>query len=426
MGMVEECSSGEITVPISSDGYDVYLDGELSDVQNLRFRYDGGLEPVIEFASTRGARSMLWPSFSSLRMSSRSCKASFDAILLSQVYKSDEDFVKFLARPTLEPAAVVNRSHAVSMEADIVNGLDLHFQGHQLKCEWSGWKISYRELDHTKDLRRSRADMRPEAHVTGHAVVEKSDGSAFSSDDGWRVVHKFSEFLTFARGSGVGVGNLRGLGETGEVAFSLFGFSKFDTFHGQRGWFDITSVKDLPEATIKFMNASSSKEDGMAIRRALDFYRVSNAIRKTTAEVSLVSAYSGVEVLVHHVLRTRGGWSKGILNAKATVFHDKFRAALALTGAKLELFEQSPCLQTRLKSFSDKDAFELVSMFRNAAVHQEQRLDYTGRELFEAWQILQWCNELLTFFLIGYRGIMSDRRRYSGWRGEGAGPVPLP
>lgn len=78
----------------------------------------------------------------------------------------------------------------------------------------------------------------------------------------------------------------------------------------------------------------------------------------------------------------------------------------------------------RAKADANGDPFDILALFRNRITHHKKAFSYSGVEIMEAWLLSQWLCELLVFFLLGYRGEMNDRRRYTGWRGPTL-PVPL-
>ena len=75
-------------------------------------------------------------------------------------------------------------------------------------------------------------------------------------------------------------------------------------------------------------------------------------------------------------------------------------------------------LQDRSKSYNGESAFDLIARFRNGLVHSNDSFKYDGMELLEAFQLVMWLVELHLQSLIGYRGLINDRRKLTGWVGE--------
>jgi hypothetical protein len=225
------------------------------------------------------------------------------------------------------------------------------------------------------------------------------------------------DFLTFAKGSYCGLGNLFTYDEDDSVAFRLVGFSRNDREKRVGNWFDIEIQNDLPEIFLLFSAASTDELTKRALRQTIAFYRASNASRSVSIEMSIIAAHTALEAIVNYTLAYRAGWSKSLLNNRTIAFADKNRAAALHFGIHNDLLSQSPRLAKYSKEKGDIDLFEIISQIRNKLVHQDNNKILNGIQLHETWLAAQWLVEILIFGVIGYRGAMMDRRIYSGWRG---------
>lgn len=140
--------------------------------------------------------------------------------------------------------------------------------------------------------------------------------------------------------------------------------------------------------------------------------------------MAIVASHAALETIVPYILETRASWTNELLGGRNS-FNSKFRAAAAFIGLIGDPLAHAPKIMQRAKSFSNADAFEMSSIFRNRIVHQGREFSYDGLELIEIWEFQQWMVEIFIFYLLGHRGTMNDRRRYTGWRGPGV-EIPLP
>jgi hypothetical protein len=133
--------------------------------------------------------------------------------------------------------------------------------------------------------------------------------------------------------------------------------------------------------------------------------------------MSIIAAHSALEAIVNFILEHRAGWSKSMMSNRSISFSDKNRAAALHFGIDGNLLSQSPELTKFSKAAQNIDIFDIISRFRNKLVHQDTKAPPTGIQLHETWLIAQWLVEILVFGVIGYRGVIIDRRIYNGWRG---------
>lgn len=191
----------------------------------------------------------------------------------------------------------------------------------------------------------------------------------------------------------------------------------------EHNWCDQQVIQNAPEIYTLYSASVSEPENARVLIRAIDYYRAANVGRASSSEMALVASYAALETLVPFILSRKAGWSNSLLGGP-TPFADKIRAAAAFIGLTSDPLEHAPELRKRAKADANGDPFEALALFRNRITHHRREFSYSGIEIFEAWQLSQWLCELLVFYLISYRGLMSDRRRYNGWRGPTV-PVPL-
>jgi hypothetical protein len=236
-----------------------------------------------------------------------------------------------------------------------------------------------------------------------------------------RELTNASRLLNFTAGSGVSIGHIEALQDR-HVQYWLYGFQRLDNARRHQNWHDLETVKDFSDLGRGFSSFLENEPSDKPLTYALDFYRASNSTRSSSAEIAFIASYSALEILVHHVLREQAKWSKDLLTRSK--FADKARAGAAFIRLSSDPFEHAERLKKKPRN-TNEDAFTALSEARNSIVHAEKTFRLTGLELLEMWQLSQWLVEVFIFHLVGYKGLMADRRRITGWRGEGIGRVPI-
>ncbi|WP_306111520.1 MULTISPECIES: hypothetical protein [Roseovarius] len=344
-------------------------------------------------------------------------------LCLSRKFNSDGSG-HLIFKPQTEPALSSLSGEANSVEAVVLNGPDLRLGGLGLELASNGVKFRYSQFESAKNRFQDMSLPENKFFATGMVTIEREDLATIPPSDAWRILYRFARALSFVRGGSCGIGHATGLNKHGRAQFQYLGFSQTDELAGKSFWYDLGCRKDLPDFIRTFTIGLGDDRDGAAILRASEFYRVANSSEPKSREIAIAASQTALEVLVFHILKSRAGWSKSLLNDRIS-FHDKLRAAASFVSLQSDPLEHSDRLSKRAKSFNGADGFQMLTKVRNSIVHAEQDRSFSGIELYETWQLSQWLCEVLIFFLIGYRGVMADRRVISGWRGQHTGPVPL-
>ncbi len=342
---------------------------------------------------------------------------------LEQKYESN-GLTSLKFTPKKEPILFGRLAKAIKITGVVVNGIDVFGKTIEFKCDNSQLRAIYRPFKSAHDFHKNKKSAQNKFVATGLLEVERFDGASIDPSVAWKVMYAISRCMTFAKGGKTGVGHIVGTDENQVEAYYYLGFSRFDELDADKGWFELGCLQDLPEFLSLFYSGLLNDLDGTSLLRASEFYRVSNASEKSSREIAIVASQTALEILVHHILGTRGGWSNSLLEGR-TPFHDKLRATSSLIGLATNPLEHSPKLQAKSTSFNGADGFEMLTLIRNSIVHPNTKRNFEGLALFEAWNLSQWLCELFVFSIIGYKGKMNDRRRYSGWRGEGIAVVPI-
>ncbi|MBN9886922.1 hypothetical protein [Salipiger abyssi] len=324
--------------------------------------------------------------------------------------------------PKLEPFIFGEQKEVSGAKCVIVNGPNAFFQGRPLYWETESAAFKYEMFEGAREYLEHPENSMESAKATGILFIELKGEALLGEVELWKMVYNASRILTFSMGIGVAAGHVEAM-RHGVVQFHLLGFSRFDRFPRQSNWYDIEVLKDFSEFASAFCAYLENEPVNAPLTLALDFYRASNSSRVSSLELALIASYSALEVLIHHVLREDADWSSDLL-ARGK-FSDKSRAASAFIGLSADPLEHAKHLGNKVKSLNSLDAFSTLSEARNSIVHAEKKFKLGGVELVELWQMSQWLVEIFIFYLIGYKGLMADRRRMSGWRGEGTREVPL-
>lgn len=323
--------------------------------------------------------------------------------------------------PRLQPVLWKRAENATTAYAILVNGPSLRF-ANGLCFSFENCTIECNEFDSAKERRKTPRLNKFDFVATTQLKMTIGETGFIDPQVAQERFFRLSRFFAFLRGGACGVGNIYGLDDRSQLTFAYMGFGKSDGFHTEHTWCDEDVIRSAPDVFNLYLKATTKPELARVLRRAIDYYRAANVGRDGSPEMALVASYAGLETLVPYILSVEAGWSNALIENRAP-FADKLRAAAAFIGLTDDVFEHAPELMKRQTATPDLDPFATIALFRNRITHHKQSFLYNGREIMEAWQASQWLCELFVFYLIGYRGLMNDRRRYTGWKGQ---PVRVP
>ncbi|WP_296639019.1 hypothetical protein [Roseinatronobacter sp.] len=343
-------------------------------------------------------------------------------LCLSQTYSSDDrTILKF--GPTSEPLLFGRPCQVKEACAVILNGPLVFFNQRGLEWEANGVNYKYQPFSSAQSLIKDKESISGKVIPTGLLTARFEEKYAVDYSSAWKEIWRASKVLTFASGNGVGVGHVECRGDETEP-FWLLGFSKFDRFPRPSNWFDIEMESEFSSFAKAYQEFLNSEPSNLPLTYASDFYRASNSSRDSSLSLALISSYSALEILVHHILREHAGWSKDLLERGK--FSDRARACAAFIRLEVDPLEHASSLKKLSRTRNNIDGFDILSEARNSIIHAEKKNFLTDSlQLVELWVMGQWLVEVFTFFLIGYRGKMADRRKLTGWRGEGNRDVPI-
>ena len=324
--------------------------------------------------------------------------------------------------PKFEPFLFGEPGLAAHAQCIVINGPTSHFEKQPLSWEAEGLVFVYSPFPGMCKRLSEKEDMLGRSVATGSMSVSSKEHRSLSETEIWKVFYRASKVLTFASGCAVGVGHIAVVRDDGQK-FWLMGFSRRDPIQFVTNWYGIEMVKGFSRFASAYHSYLKDEPSTLPLLSSSDFYRASNAIRGSSLEISLISSYSALEILTHHILRDDACWTKDLL-ARAK-FEDKLRSAAAFVGLNVDPLEHAELLKDFLKSHNKIDGYAALSEARNSIVHSEKSFRIDGLKMVHLWEISQWLVEVFTFYPIGYKGLMADRRRLTGWRGEGTRNVPI-
>ncbi|CUX81513.1 MAG: hypothetical protein HLUCCA05_04330 [Roseibaca calidilacus] len=343
-------------------------------------------------------------------------------LCLSQTYSSDDrTILKF--GPTSEPLLFGRPCQVKEACAVILNGPLVFFNQRGLEWEANGVNYKYQPFSSVQSQIKDKESISGKVIPTGLLTARFEEKYAVDYSSAWKEIWRASKVLTFASGNGVGVGHVECRGDETEH-FWLLGFSKFDRFPRPSNWFDIEMENEFGFFAKAYHEFLDSEPSNLPLTYSSDFYRASNSSRDTSLSLALISSFSALEILVHHILREHAKWSADLLQRGK--FADRARACAAFIKLQSDPLEQAIGLKEFSYQNNGIDGFTILSEARNSIIHSEKKsFARNGFELVELWVMCQWLVEVFTFYLVGYRGKMADRRRLTGWRGEGTKEVPI-
>jgi hypothetical protein len=327
---------------------------------------------------------------------------------------------KFEFIPKQSPAVILREGEAHRFTFNVANGPAFDLGAFSFTYETGLHEITFNSHDIKAEVRKL-AKQKNTNLITGTIEVSNVDSTPINFTDAFNAACNLQRFLTFAGGTQPGIGHAEGFNTSRRVCFAP-GYNRRDPLHSHTNWFGISQIRETEKVNGCFQTALKG-ESSEILKRCLEFYRASTAVRSSSLELAIVSSSAALEVIVPYILSTRAKMDANLLGERIP-FHSKVRACFGVVGLESDPLEMSQELQKKQASLNNVDAFELSSMFRNRIVHQGKNFDVNGRELIEVWDLQMWMIEILIFFLINYRGTMQDRRPTTGWAG-GATTIPL-
>jgi len=322
-----------------------------------------------------------------------------------------------LMLPTIAPVVFDFNRKICRVEAVFLNSPSSGWGRDELRFNCMGAEMRYREYSSCKEFKENKRGYARDTLATSSVLIEGLSYQTSKRDEIVREVRNFSSFLAFVRGGLCGLGNIVGRDENGEVSFAYLGFGPTDPFFVESGWCDEDLMGAVPALFDKYRQEMKDEERAGIIRRTVNFYRASNRARESSTSVALVASYAALETIVPYLLSKSellAGLSAN--EVKSLPFSSKIRMASDFVASGIEPFQHCIKLSERLLSQTEMDAFELLAYFRNKTTHYKKSFRYDGMEMLEAWQATQWLCEIFIFYLLGYDGKFSDRRRYGGWK----------
>lgn len=305
----------------------------------------------------------------------------------------------------------------------VLNGPYIFFANKCLAWRVGAFRFEYSMFEEARENLKEPRLSKKKVLASGKLTIFcENDLTVKPKDLRWQA-YLASRVLTFISGVGVAIGHGE-MSKNGVVSAYYIGFIRCDPLSHHSNWFDIEIFGDAHKFSEKFQSFILDEPADSPITYATDFYRTSNAIRDSSLEMAVIASYSALEVLVTYILREEAGWSKSLLGPRTTMA-DKMRACARFCGLSDPPLSKATRVKEKLRSFKNYDDFDVFSETRNSIVHADKSFKLEGFELHEIWLASQWLVEVLVFYMIGYRGTMSDRRPMTGWRGQHNCQVPL-
>jgi hypothetical protein len=273
------------------------------------------------------------------------------------------------------------------------------------------WEVRVRSLPETKELLE-------EAQASGGFAVShagrltRADGGTFSAEEGDRLLHALSMFLSFSRGLWSPAVLPHGIVGTGAVVWEQWGSRFASSWSSVYHWVDEHQVEWLRDAFPGFMHAWDDAERREAIKAILYWYIAANQ-SSSGVDVCLILSQAALEHLAwsHCVIGKRLVSPEGFKALRAS---DRLRMALSSSGIPIDIPPELKELSSLASRLRWLDGPQAVTEIRNELVHPEKR----GKApltsgLVDAWMLAQQYVELLVLHSIDYRGNFSDRIRHS-------------
>lgn len=314
----------------------------------------------------------------------------------------------------------------VRLEAGLVNFLHLHGLGRH-RVITDDWTV---ELVTVPSFSQSGAwaDLSLEgAYAETHRIViEPSNGGAISRDKADDILQALHHFLSFVAGDRIGLVHPRGLDESGNTVWEVWGTPTSRKYDSSRlHWVDTFHWQDLGHALAGFMRIWESEVWREPFETALYWHLLSNR-QGANVDGGVILSQAALELIAWvYLVQDRGLISKKGFNSIDA--EDQLRLALSACRIPTSIPESLEDVRKALRNYTAPaggaaDGPHVFTTLRNAYVHPAGKRRIHGltniKASFEVWILGTWYTELLLLSLIGYQGVYANRCRYTRWIGE--------
>lgn len=255
--------------------------------------------------------------------------------------------------------------------------------------------------------------------ITHWVSITKTSGHPIEFEEAEAELYKLHTFLSFARGSWVGLLAPRGVSEAGDILWTEWGERIVSEWQTQTSWWDRHNAQALESAYPGFSDRWNEEYWRDVISTAIYWYLRSNS----------AGAGAGVDggVILTQAALEKVAWSRLVEEWKSLsgkgfgrlFASDQLR--LLLSGMHVPL--SIPPAMTGLSALGTGQKWDGPRAFtecRNELVHAARGKVTAGQRVpyYEVWNLGQWYLELALLSLSGFDDVYSDRSRLGGWVGE--------
>jgi hypothetical protein len=277
-----------------------------------------------------------------------------------------------------------------------------------------GWSIAIVATDQTEGLIKSLKAEGGYA-MTHVALIQRENGSPFSSEQLEDLIGCLHYFLSFAFGRWTGIALPTGFDANGNKVFEQWGIGNAadGAWRGDLSWFDQLHAELLPQVFPGFRSLWTNETWRQPLCSALYWYFSASG---RGIDAGLILAQTALELLAWtHCIQDRKMVSPVAFKKRGLSAANKFRLLFSSLGVPREI----PLTLSALHGRPGKkweDGPEAVTDFRNSIVHADVHRPISTESLYEAWSLSLWYIDMTLLRLCGHSGQYANRlsERYTG------------
>jgi len=288
----------------------------------------------------------------------------------------------------------------------------------RVKLSGGGWNVVVDAVPHLKKLQEEMREVGGFG-ITHTALARRADGSAFGSDQITDLSSCLYYFLSFVEGNWIGVILPRGRGADGEELWRAYAPWRLEPWQDVLSWADRHGGSMLSGAFAGFMTRWAEAAWRELLKLAIYWHIESNR-NGAGLEAGIVLSQGALDAIA---------WQYLVLDQK-TLSRSKFKSMSAserlrhlagLAGIPLAMPPDAVVMRRNAGPNQWVDLVDAITAVRNMIVHPDSK---DRQHLFmsempqEAWLSGSWLLELMTLWLIGFRGTYNDRRKSRRFVGD--------
>ena len=264
-----------------------------------------------------------------------------------------------------------------------------------IRFEVPGWIVEVTGVSNIHDIEQTLKQSKGYG-VTYKGTIARSDRNCFFAKDVEELLTALRSFISFVRGASCTLALVEGIDQTGQQSWLRWGVHNVESWGNYRSWFRWLDGADTFSNMFSGFWHLFASEARDSLLRAIDWYLQSNVI---SPYIGIILTVAALELLSNQVLERQRHRNERT--------GDFVREALDDLKIPSDVPEGCKSLQ-RIKTW--KHSPHAIVVVRNDLIHPKKKLnDVSDFAIHEAWNLGQWCIEMILLRMFEYRGSYVNR-----------------